>query len=43
MLGVGIQGMRERISQLNGTFDIEFTNKGTTVQVGVPLSTAAAQ
>jgi signal transduction histidine kinase len=43
MLGVGIQGMRERISQLNGTFDIEFTNKGTTVQVGVPLNTAAAQ
>ena len=41
MLGVGIQGMRERISQLSGTFDVEFTDKGTTVQVGVPLNTAA--
>ena len=40
MLGVGIQGMRERISQLNGTFGVEFTDKGTTVQVGVPLNTA---
>jgi signal transduction histidine kinase len=37
-LGVGIQGMRERISQLNGTFDIEFTDKGTTVRVSVPLN-----
>jgi signal transduction histidine kinase len=37
-LGVGIQGMRERISQLNGTFDIEFTDKGTTVRVSVPLT-----
>jgi signal transduction histidine kinase len=37
-LGVGIQGMRERITQLNGTFDIEFTKKGTTVSVGVPLN-----
>jgi two-component system, NarL family, sensor kinase len=37
-LGVGIQGMRERISQLNGTFDIEFTDRGTTVRVTVPLT-----
>lgn len=37
-LGVGIQGMRERIRQLGGTFDIEFTKKGTTVCVTVPLS-----
>jgi len=36
-LGVGIQGMRERINQLKGTFDIQFTKKGTTVRVGVPL------
>jgi signal transduction histidine kinase len=40
-LGVGIQGMRERIRQLAGTFDIEFTEKGTTVRVSVPLGTAA--
>jgi signal transduction histidine kinase len=37
-LGVGIQGMRERICQLGGTFDLEFTNQGTTVRVSVPLS-----
>jgi signal transduction histidine kinase len=36
-LGVGIQGMRERIRQLGGTFDVEFTDNGTTVCVGVPL------
>jgi signal transduction histidine kinase len=37
-LGVGIQGMRERIRQLNGTFYIEFTDSGTTVRVSVPLN-----
>ena len=37
-LGVGIQGMRERVRQLGGTFDIEFTNKGTRVHVCVPLN-----
>jgi len=40
-LGVGIQGMRERIRQFGGTFDVEFTDKGTTVRVSVPLGTAA--
>jgi two-component system, NarL family, sensor kinase len=39
-LGVGIQGMQERIRQLAGTFDIEFTDKGTTVRVSVPLGKA---
>ena len=37
-LGVGIQGMRERIRQLGGTFDVEFTDEGTTVCVSVPLN-----
>jgi signal transduction histidine kinase len=37
-LGVGIQGMRERIRQLGGTFDVKFTDEGTTVCVGVPLN-----
>jgi signal transduction histidine kinase len=37
-LGVGIRGMRERISQLNGTFDIEFTDAGTTISVRVPVN-----
>jgi len=37
ILGVGIQGMRERIMQLNGIFDIKFTERGTTIRVSVPL------
>jgi signal transduction histidine kinase len=37
-LGVGIQGMRERIRQLGGLFDVEFTDQGTTVRVSVPWS-----
>ena len=37
-LGVGIQGMRERIHQLGGTFNVAFTDTGTTVRVRVPLS-----
>jgi signal transduction histidine kinase len=40
-MGVGIQGMRERIRQLGGTFDVEFTDQGTTVRVGVPLDADA--
>lgn len=35
--GVGIQGMRQRIRQLGGTFDIAFTDTGTTVRIRVPL------
>ena len=34
-LGVGIQGMRERVRQLGGTFDIAFTDTGTTVRVRI--------
>ena len=41
-LGVGIQGMRERIRQLGGTFDVAFTDTGTTVRVRVPLNEGAA-
>jgi signal transduction histidine kinase len=41
-LGVGIRGMQERVSQLNGTFDIQFTKKGTTVRVGLPLNGSTA-
>jgi signal transduction histidine kinase len=36
LLGVGIQGMRERIRQLGGTFEVAFTDHGTTVRVDVP-------
>jgi signal transduction histidine kinase len=41
-LGVGIQGMRERIRQLGGTFEVSFTHAGTTVRVRVPLHEGAA-
>jgi two-component system NarL family sensor kinase len=36
-LGVGIQGMRERVNQLGGAFDVEFTDSGTTIRVRVPV------
>ena len=36
-LGVGIRGMQERISHLGGTFDVNFTDTGTTVNVRVPV------
>jgi two-component system NarL family sensor kinase len=39
-LGVGVQGMRERITQLGGTFDITFSNQGTSVRVRLPLDEA---
>jgi signal transduction histidine kinase len=39
-LGVGIRGMRERIRHLGGTFDINFTDTGTTVHVCVPVHTS---
>jgi signal transduction histidine kinase len=39
-LGVGIQGMRERIRQLGGTFEVAFTERGTTVRVDVPMNGA---
>jgi signal transduction histidine kinase len=38
LLGVGIQGMRERIRQLGGTFDVAFTDHGTTVHVDMPIN-----
>jgi signal transduction histidine kinase len=37
VLGVGIQGMRERIRQLGGALDVRFTDTGTTVRVHLPL------
>ena len=39
-LGVGIRGMRERIRQLGGMFDIAFADTGTAVRVRVPLKGA---
>jgi PAS domain S-box-containing protein len=40
-MGVGIAGMRERVAQMNGTFEIESTpGRGTTVRVVLPLKKA---
>jgi PAS domain S-box-containing protein len=38
-LGVGIQGMRERVRQLGGRFEIRPASKGTIVAVTLPVST----
>jgi two-component system, NarL family, sensor kinase len=40
VVGVGILGMRERLSQLGGTLEIESNKNGTTVKVSVPVAAA---
>jgi PAS domain S-box-containing protein len=40
-LGVGILGMRERMTQLGGTLEIESSSSGTIVRVSIPLRTEA--
>ena len=42
-MGVGIQGMRERITQLGGRFDIRSGKNGTTVVASVPVQSATVQ
>jgi two-component system CheB/CheR fusion protein len=42
VIGVGILGMRERLSQLGGNLEIESDKSGTTVKVQVPTPAAAA-
>ena len=37
-LGIGIAGMRERVRQLNGTFEIGAGPEGTTISVVLPLA-----
>ena len=41
--GVGIQGMRERVKQLGGRFEIQSSEKGTAVNVGLPLTVAVSK
>ena len=40
-LGVGINGMRERLKGLNGTLEIQSTNLGTTARAAIPLQPEA--
>jgi signal transduction histidine kinase len=42
-MGVGIQGMRERIKQFGGRFEILSDKKGTTVVATVIVSSSSAQ
>jgi PAS domain S-box-containing protein len=42
-VGVGIQGMRERITQFGGRFEIRSDKKGTTVLASVPLPSSPVQ
>jgi signal transduction histidine kinase len=38
LVGVGMVGMRERIRNLGGQFDVRSSDKGTTIQVSLPLA-----
>jgi two-component system CheB/CheR fusion protein len=40
VVGVGIMGMRERLSQLGGSMEIEATKGGTTLKITVPIPAA---
>ncbi len=40
--GVGLGGMRERVNDLGGTFDVQSNAQGTAIIVMVPLSARAA-
>ncbi|HEY8713772.1 MAG TPA: ATP-binding protein, partial [Candidatus Acidoferrum sp.] len=41
LVGVGMAGMRERVRDMGGDFDIRSGNTGTTVSVRLPLPTHA--
>jgi signal transduction histidine kinase len=40
-LGVGLVGMRERVHELGGDFNIHSDAEGTTLAVQIPLTTAS--
>jgi signal transduction histidine kinase len=42
LAGVGLRGMRERIENLRGTFDITSSEEGTCLRISVPVSAFAA-
>jgi signal transduction histidine kinase len=37
-VGVGLAGIRERVKEFGGTFDIQSSNTGTTLKVTIPIS-----
>ena len=37
-MGVGLSGMRERVTDLGGSFDIESNSHGTAIIVALPLA-----
>ena len=41
LVGVGMVGMRERIRNLGGQFEVHSSDKGTTIQVSLPLPASA--
>lgn len=41
IFGVGLAGIRERVRQLGGTFDLESNSNGTLLRVAIPISQAA--
>jgi two-component system, NarL family, sensor kinase len=42
-LGVGIPGMRERIRQLGGQLEVDFSNEGTRVHASLPVEASTEQ
>jgi signal transduction histidine kinase len=40
--GLGLSGMRERVNDLGGTFEIQSGEKGTVITVSIPLATEAS-
>ena len=41
MSGVGLRGMRERIENFRGTFDITSGETGTCIRVSIPIAASA--
>jgi signal transduction histidine kinase len=37
-ISVGIRGMQERAKQIGGRLDIDFTGRGTTIRVTIPVA-----
>lgn len=40
-VGVGLAGIRERVKELGGAFDVKSSHKGTTLKIAIPISEQA--